>query len=553
MAEKRAGSGSSDELDQTFIPGQEHAEPSAADKSAGTAHDMDATYVPESTAAPAQPSQKKETSKPAASTSHSSPEQKKSSSQLGKYKLLKKLGQGGMGEVYLAEDINLGRKAAVKVLSKALAGKEDFVTRFYKEARAMARVTHDNAVSVFDVDQDRGIHYVAMEFVDGKSMQKWMDAQKTLSVGDALHVVLRCAEALQFAHSQNLIHRDIKPDNIMLTSRGKVKVADFGLAKATDEDLSMTASGTGLGTPYYMAPEQARNAKHVDGRADVYALGVTLYYFVTGKLPFTGDSALDVIMAKEKGRYESPRKLNPQVTDRLDLTIAKMIEKDSDRRFKDCGEVIQMLSSLGLESPSLSFIDAPDKVVQTSSASSQTGRPTQRPGETARASDLGAARTSADDAAAHAARQSPAPANDAWIVQYKTPQGKDTIARMTTTQVHAALKNGLIDNRAKLKKNANDAYAPIGFFTEFERAIEGRNIKAKAEQKNAGLKSEFDKLGRQYDRRGWSRWFKGMISNTAGFISFLIWIGVVFGGLAALYYFRASIWDTVAGFINSRK
>ena len=167
---------------------------------------------------------------------------------LGKYRLIKKLGQGGMGEVYLAEDTKLGRNAAVKVLSKQLAGKSDFVQRFNREARAMAKMNHENAVSVYDVDEAHGFHFVAMEFVDGKSMQKWMDELGKLSVGDALHVILRCAEALQVAHNQSMIHRDIKPDNVMLTSKGKVKVADFGLAKATDEDKSMTQSGTGLGT-----------------------------------------------------------------------------------------------------------------------------------------------------------------------------------------------------------------------------------------------------------------------------------------------------------------
>ena len=161
---------------------------------------------------------------------------------LGPYEVLSALGAGGMGEVYLGEDTKLGRKAAIKVLSKGLAGKEDFVARFYQEARAMARVNHDNAVSVYDVDQDRSIHYVAMEFVDGMSMQKWMDTLGILSVGDALHVALRCAEALQFAHSQNLVHRDIKPDNIMLTSKGKVKVADFGLANVLLQQLR--AQGT---------------------------------------------------------------------------------------------------------------------------------------------------------------------------------------------------------------------------------------------------------------------------------------------------------------------
>ncbi|OYW12386.1 MAG: serine/threonine protein kinase, partial [Planctomycetales bacterium 12-60-4] len=220
-------------------------------------------------------------------------------SQLGDFRLIKKLGQGGMGEVFLAHQITLDRQAALKVLAKHLADNQDFVKRFYREARAMAKIDHPQAVRVFAVDEDDGVHYVAMEFIDGKSLQGWLDKLGRFSVGDAVHVTLRCAEALQQAHAMNMVHRDIKPDNIMLTSRGQVKVADFGLAKALDdEEMSMTQSGTGLGTPYYMAPEQARNAKHVDGRSDIYALGITLYHFLTAKLPFTGNSAMEVVLAK---------------------------------------------------------------------------------------------------------------------------------------------------------------------------------------------------------------------------------------------------------------
>ena len=560
MPEKRAANSSHanpDALDKTFVPG---ATTEMAAETAETNRDLEATFVPETTTVPApSPKEKRpETGAKKPMTSSEGDAKKSASNLLGKYKLVKKLGQGGMGEVYLGEDTKLGRKAAIKVLSKELAGKEDFVTRFYKEARAMARVNHDNAVSVYDVDQDRGIHYVAMEFVDGKSMQKWMDTLGTMSVGDALHVTLRCAEALQFAHSQNLVHRDIKPDNIMLTSKGKVKVADFGLAKATDEDLSMTASGTGLGTPYYMAPEQARNAKHVDGRTDVYALGVTLYYFLTGKLPFTGNSALEVIMAKEKGRFESARKLNPQVPDRLDLMLGKMIEKDLDRRFKDCGEVIQMLAGLGLESPSLSFIDAPDRIVQKASASgSQSSRVSQQstPNVSRASGGLGVSRTSAEDAAAHSA---PPPAgasssSASWIVQYRNPQGKDTIGKFTTPQIQTALRSGALDVKAKVKKNAADSFVPIGFYPEFEKAVEGRNIKDKAEQRSAGLKSEFDKIGRQYDRRGWTRWFRGIASGTAGMISLAIWLAIVVGVIGALIYFFPTIWNTVQSAIKARQ
>jgi len=471
-------------------------------------------------------------------------------SQLGKYKLLKKLGQGGMGEVYLAEDTKLGRNAAIKVLSKQLAGKSDFVQRFYREARAMAKMNHDNAVSVYDVDEEHGFHYVAMEFVDGKSMQRWMDQLGKLCIGDALHVVLRCAEALRVAHDQKMIHRDIKPDNIMLTSKGKVKVADFGLAKATDDDMSMTQSGAGLGTPYYMAPEQARNAKYVDCRCDVYALGVTLYYFITGKLPFSGQSVLEIITNKEKGQFTPARRLNPEVTERLDLIIDKLMSKDVNARCKDCAEVINLLSGLGLENPSLSFIDAPDKVVQTAAKPAVPGRTTAGPAPASAPRTIPAAgRTSAEDASR---TKTSVESDQNWIVQFRTSQGKDTIGKFTTAQVAQGLKNGTLDQKARAKKNVSDQFMPIGYFPEFEKLVEGRVIKEKADQKAGDMKSLYKEIERQYEWRGWNRWFKNLVSGTFGMISLVIWISVVFGGLFAVWYFREPLWNAMAGLLNSK-
>ena len=473
--------------------------------------------------------------------------------QIGKYKIVKKLGQGGMGEVYLGEDTKLGRKAAIKVLSKALAGKGDFVERFYREARSMAKMNHDNAVSVYDVDQDDGLHYVAMEFVDGKSMQGWMDKLGKLPVGDALHVTLRCAEALQVAHNQSMVHRDIKPDNVMMTTKGKVKVADFGLAKATDEDMSMTQSGTGLGTPYYMAPEQARNAKHVDGRTDIYALGITLYYFLTGKLPFTGNSALEVIMNKEKGQFVAARRITPEVPEKLDLIIDKMIAKDLSVRCKDCAEVIKLLSSLGLESPSLSFIDAPDKVVQTAAGSAAAGstRAGQSMVQTPRAAaSSGVPKTSAEDAASKPSPPSSTATAQAWIVQYKTAQGKDTISKLTTTQIQAGLKSGTLDAKTKCKKSASDQFLPIAHFPEFAKQVESRLIKDKADKKAGDMKSIYADIDRQYGRRGWTRWFKNLASGTYGLITLIAWLVIIFGGLGGLALYHKEIWNKFAQTMN---
>lgn len=365
-------------------------------------------------------------------------------SQLGDFRLIRKLGEGGMGEVFLAHQDSLDRKAAIKVLSKKIADKGDFVKRFYREARAMAKIDHPNAVRVYAVDQDHGVHFVAMEFIDGKSMQYWIETLGRLSVGDAVHVTLRCAEALQHAHAMNMVHRDIKPDNIMLTARGQVKVADFGLAKAIDdEDNSLTQSGTGLGTPYYMAPEQARNAKHVDGRCDIYALGVTLYHFLTGKLPFTGNTTVELIMNKEQGKFPPARKANPEIPEKLDLIIDKMVAVSPEQRFKDFGEVIRYLAMLGLENPSLSFIQAPDKVVATANTA------TVKSPAAATRSLPAVPKSSAEDAA----QQKQAAAKEiTYAIQFIDAQGKPSTAKMTAPAIIKGIKAGIIDQRAKIKK-----------------------------------------------------------------------------------------------------
>ncbi len=275
---------------------------------------------------------------------------------MGDFRILKKLGQGGMGAVYLAHQESLDRQVALKVMAPAVAARPNFVERFYREARSMAKLDHPNIVRGFAVGEANGQHYVAMELIDGKSMQDWLDKQGKLSVGDALHVAIKACDALQHAHDLGLIHRDIKPDNMLVTSKGVVKISDMGLAKQVDEDNSMTQSGTGLGTPFYMPPEQARNAKHVDARSDVYALGSTLYHFLTGTYPFKGESTLELILSKEKGQFPTARRLNQEVPERLSLMIDKSLQKDPKHRYQSCADMLRDLESLGLANATLSFI-----------------------------------------------------------------------------------------------------------------------------------------------------------------------------------------------------
>jgi serine/threonine-protein kinase len=457
--------------------------------------------------------------------------------QLGDFRLEKKLGQGGMGQVFLATQTSLDRKVALKTLSPELAKKEDFVKRFLREARSMARLQHSNVVQVYAADSVNGVNYVAIEYIDGRSMQGWMNDVKQLSIGDALHVALVCADALKHAHDQNMIHRDIKPDNILVTSRGVVKVADFGLAKAIDEDVSMTQSGTGLGTPLYMAPEQARNAKHVDKRSDIYALGCTLYYFVTGKLPFTGENTLELIVAKEKGTFTHARKLNPQVPERLDLMIDKMMMKDPNHRYADCADIMHDLGMLGLASPSLTFINAAGgtAVVSTTvTAASQSSAPRGQPhaaGSAARSPakppHAGDRVSSAEDAA-RSASKSPASAK-MWFVQHKGSDGKSVISRMSTAEIMTGIKGETLDPAAKGKDSPNGSFLPLAQFQEFESLASKRAVKMQADARSRNTQAIYNKLDKQDQRRKRWRWLGRLVSNVKGILSLIVYLAILVG------------------------
>ncbi len=232
---------------------------------------------------------------------------------LGEFEIRKRLGKGGMGEVFLASQTSLQRAVALKVLSKELTNVPMCVDRFIHEARSMAKLDHPNIVTVYAVGSDKGRHYVAIEYINGRSVQDWMDEKGALEVSDAVFIIKHCLYGLNHAHEKNLIHRDIKPDNILITNKGSAKLADFGLAKALDEDVSMTQSGHGLGTPIYMPPEQERNAKHADKRSDLYAMGATLYHMLTNQIPFLGETAAEISIAKEKGNFKSSRLINSKI------------------------------------------------------------------------------------------------------------------------------------------------------------------------------------------------------------------------------------------------
>lgn len=459
----------------------------------------------------------------------------------GDFKIIRKLGQGGMGEVFLAHQKSLDRDVALKTLAKHIAQNPNFVERFYREARTMAKLDHPNIVRGYAVAEADGIHHVAMELIDGKSMQYWLETQKRLNVGDTLHVAIKVADALQHAHDIKLIHRDIKPDNILVTSRGVVKVSDLGLAKNTEDDMSMTQSGTGLGTPYYMPPEQARNAKHVDNRSDIYALGSTLYHFLTGSYPFKADSALELIMLKEKGSYPPVRKLNPEVPERLSLIIEKSMMKDPKHRQQSCAEMIRELESLGLASETLSFIAnaTPAAALTKSRASSvvSAAAPAARPASMAPAAAAGT--LGANPAAA-------AGSATIWYVKYPNAEGKVANAKLTTEQLLKVIKTEQMDLRAKACQNPKGTFLPLSAYTEFENAVRARLVKADADKRGHSMKQTYAKLDRADRWHKFFRKFKNLLGNVTGFLGLIFWLAFVAALIGGGYYGIKLYWPTIA-------
>jgi len=450
--------------------------------------------------------------------------------QLGDFRLSKKLGQGGMGEVYLANQVSLDRKVALKVLSKELAKRKNFVDRFLREARSMAKLDHPYVVKVYGAGSDKGLNFVAIEYIDGKSMQDWIDKEKKLSIGDAVHVILRCSDALKEAHDQTLIHRDIKPDNILVTSKGVVKVADFGLAKAlSDEDMSMTASGTGLGTPLFMPPEQARDAKTVDHRTDIYALGVTLYYFVTGQLPFTGANLVELIQAKESGRFEPAKKVNPDVPEKLDLIIHKMMAKEQKHRYSTCDEIINDLDALGLENPALSFIGE-------GAATTATRKVEKKRKPTAARIPAGEVNSAEDAQRKRAEEIAKKSAAVVWFVRHENAKGKMTISKMSTVQVQQGIRSEMIDIKAQAKKSASEEFMPLAQFPEFADMMKKRLVKAQAGARSDHMRDMYAKLDKEDKRRKRWRVFKRMGENTIGLFGFIVYLVIIAVALGAIGY-----------------
>ncbi len=255
-----------------------------------------------------------------------------------RYTILERIGGGGMADVYRAHDKLLDRSVAVKVLRSQFTSDEEFVTRFRREAQAAARLSHPNIVNIYDVGCDEDIYYIVMEYISGETLKERIQRAGQLSIESAVRIALEIAEALENAHQNGLVHCDIKPHNILTTKAGRIKVTDFGIAKAVTS-ATMTHTGTIIGSVHYFSPEQAKGAA-VGAKSDIYSLGVVMYEMLTGTVPFNGETPISIAL---KHLQEEPRPLresNPDVPPLVEAIVLKAMAKEPDQRFSDISEMI---------------------------------------------------------------------------------------------------------------------------------------------------------------------------------------------------------------------
>jgi serine/threonine protein kinase len=337
---------------------------------------------------------------------------------VGDYDLVEKIADGGMGTVYKGRHRLTGETVAVKLLAPHMASNPTYIQRFAKEYTAARAINHPNVVRAIEHGVDDRQPYLVMEFVDGESVGNLLEREKKLEEAQAIRIICEAARGLQQAHAQGMIHRDVKPDNIMVTRDGRVKLADLGLVKEMDGDLNLTRTGRGLGTPHFMAPEQFRNAKNADVRCDVYSLGATLYMMVTGSMPFAGCPPLEAWMKKVNNELPPPSKLVTGLSERLNWAVRRAMDANAESRPRSCAEFIDDLTST--------------KPI-----------PTPLPG--------------------------PAPSADWWYVQYTDDDGRARLVKGKVSGIRRSIKEGRLGDASRVLvcRTKNGAYGPLRTFNEF--------------------------------------------------------------------------------------
>ena len=375
---------------------------------------------------------------------------------LGRYRLLRLLGRGGMSEVYLGYDLTARQLVAVKVLTAELSTDAVQVNRFEREAELTTQLNHPNIVRGFDygVDRTTGRRFLVLEFVDGPSAQLIVDRSGRMTVSDVVHIGLAMAKALKHLHDRNFIHRDIKPDNILLAPSGDAKLADLGLVKWGETDATrLTGFDEGFGTSHYMPMEQSANAHFVDQRSDIYALGATLYHLLTGRVPFPGDNHKEVTRMKAGGVFTPPSLLNPKIPPVLEVILTRMLAADPTQRFLNADQVISALlrSRLitGLPSYAQTGDARPDPLSAEVESLSQPTRPDLR-------------------------LKSPNISNGQpsgwWYLRFRDRYGKTHSRKATTERVLIELNRGRLKSAVAARKQGG-RLRPLADYPEFHGAF----------------------------------------------------------------------------------
>ena len=253
-----------------------------------------------------------------------------------RYEILEKIGTGGMSDVYKAKCHKLNRFVAIKVLKQEFSENANFVSKFRTEAQAAAGLMHPNIVNVYDVGEENGIYYIVMELVDGITLKKYIEKKARLSFKEAVSIAIQVSMGIEAAHNNHIIHRDIKPQNIIISKDGKVKVTDFGIAKAA---TSNTITSNVMGSVHYTSPEQARGG-YSDEKSDIYSLGITIFEMLTGRVPFNGETTVAIAIKHIQEEMPSPKEFVPEIPASVEGIVLKCCQKSPDRRYQNMQELI---------------------------------------------------------------------------------------------------------------------------------------------------------------------------------------------------------------------
>ena len=256
-----------------------------------------------------------------------------------RYRILSKIGVGGMADVYKGEDTLLGRPVAIKILHANFASDDEFVSRFKREAQAAGKLNHPNIGNMYDVGYDQDMHYIIMEYVDGETLKEYITRHHRLSIDEAVKITISIGEGLEHAHAMGIVHCDIKPHNVIITNTGRVKVTDFGIARAMNSTNTVMYTNSIMGSAHYLSPEQA-SGKSVDGNTDIYSLGVVLYEMLTGKVPFEGDTPIAVALKHVREKVIPPTRYNPSIPPLLESVVLKALAKNPADRFESISEMM---------------------------------------------------------------------------------------------------------------------------------------------------------------------------------------------------------------------